>query len=305
MNKAIKKYYNKFTGNVMLDSENGRARLTGSIPEDGMMTVVLPVKYEGPTWWLEPKDLKFWDRVDNPTHIEIVKEKAVLVGDVTQTCYILNSDSITPIENGDGVTVDIKDIRWVRLASDIKDDRPASKIILFDGDIVACDGYRIHILKGNYGNGKLPGVFVDLIPVDFKIEFNERITRVFFEYDNCLIRMQYTDDGSSWFPYKVITAEGKFTDGITVYPNKLLDKIKNDYRAIIRNGVLTSQYEEHNHGINTSFNFDLGFDIAINPKYLNDALVEEMKAYHKGGSAPVTLVGNNKQAFIMPIITRR
>lgn len=305
MKKTIKKYYSKFTGNVMLDSEDGRARLTGGIPEKGMMTIVLPVYYEGPTWWLEPKDLKLWDRVDNPAYIVIAEGRAVLVGDIKQTCYILDKDPTTPIESGTGVTVGIKDIRWVRLASDIKNPHHASKIILFDGDIVACNGHRIHILKGSYGNGKLPGVFVDLIPVDFEIEFNERKTRVFFKYDNCLIRMQYIDDGANWYPYKNIIAENKLTGGITVYPNKLLDKIKNDYRADIRNGVLTSQYEEYNQGIKTSFDFDLGFDIVISPKYLNDALVEEMKAYHTGGNSPLTLVSNTKMAFIMPMITRR
>ncbi len=306
MIKTIRKYRSKINKDlrVSIDSEDGMARMTALTRNDcKRITIVLDVPFDGEAV-IDPDALKYFDRVLDPQRFEVRDNEFVLVGDVEQVCENYNEALMEPLKDLDYIKhpMNLKDTSWVRLAASNDHKRPVLTGLYFNGrELVATDGYRIHLVEGEFGKALIPAGIVDYIPVDFEIAHLDKHSIAFFEYDNCKIRIEAPHIEGTYPAYENFTnTEPRVT--FTLKENKSFGRAKSDYLGIFENGKITCYPD--NKDIKTVIDLCEVEDVkfGVKPKYLIEAMFDkEVTIGFIASNTGLNVVNEGKLAVVMPM----
>ena len=308
MIKTIRKYRSKISKDlrVSIDSENGMARMTALTRNDcRRITIVLDIPFDGEAV-ITPDALKYFDRVLDPQRFEVRDNEFALIGEVEQVCKNYEEDLMKPIKDLGYIKypMNLKETSWVGIAASSDKARPVLCALSFQGDtLVATDGFRIHIIEGEFGEALVPAEILDLIPVDFDIVHLEDTSIAFFEYDDCKIRIEAPHIEGSFPDYRAII---KFKPKVSfsLLQNKALERTKSDFVGIFENGTITCRPDKTDGTIKTVIELCEveGVKFGVRPQYLLEAMYDyEVTVGFVAHNTPLMVENEGKLAVVMPM----
>ena len=296
---------------ISIDGKNGQARAT-FFADAGLVTVESSVHFEGNPFYIEPDDLKTIRRVDN---LYLVKD-GVFYGDLEVDLKVDSENMpMIALENEqEGLKVKRDDLDYIMLAASTDETRPVLNSILFTSKrLVATDGFRIHIVPGEYHTEDnlitiLPSEALARIKSDFAISHKDDHSIIIFDdHDNRVIMKIPWIVGTFPDYHAIIPTETKID---FVLPNdKRFKKVVTDdfCKVILHSNIITfiTWKIRENRG-HTMFKITPGYTkgkpeteitFGINPRYLCEAIRGDIvKIGFNDSSAPI-VIGNS---IVMP-----